>query len=599
MTSPSAGGATGSLQPPRVPQGAIAVAASSYWAVLVRRIEQWIRVEGAWWATSFVFHMLLMCVLMFIGMQVRERVIEDEAPVIEASREEPKMPPPQLDHFELGDAPLEPTELTTETLTLTQPPGDGAFGETDEYYDDSPIFTPRGGGMPWSATVGPTLGGIGGFDIKGIGPGPAVIGKGGVGIGLGEGTSPGAGGPGIGFGGRGTGSRKAMVGRYGGTRRSERAVGAALSWIARHQLADGSWSLAGYQTRCKDRSCTGPGTAQADAGATALALLPFLAADQTHQRKGPYQQTVWKGLYWLMRNQRPDGNLAARASPTMYSHCLATIVLCEAYGLSRMAHKPDPVIQKAAQQAVFFIQSAQNSSTGGWRYEPGQEGDTSVVGWAVMALKSAQMAGLSVDPRCFEGAKQFLKSCSHGNYGGRFSYVPNSSPSLAMTAVGLLCYQYMGSRPDDPAIVEGMQVLMANLPDPAQSPQELYYWYYATQVMHNVPGPDWDKWNRQMRKTLIETQCKEPKTCAEGSWDPKDITWGAQGGRLFATSLSALTLEVYYRYLPLFKLDAEALPKPGAAGAAGLAPALPAAPGPAGGGKAPAEAAAGRAAPAN
>ena len=31
--------------------------------------------------------------------------------------------------------------------------------------------------------------------------------------------------------------------------------------------------------------------------------------------------------------------------------------------------------------------------------------------------------------------------------------------------------------------------------------------------------------------------------------------WGPQGGRLMMTSLAALTLEVYYRYLPLYKLD--------------------------------------------
>jgi cell division septation protein DedD len=98
---------------------------------------------------------------------------------------------------------------------------------------------------------------------------------------------------------------------------------------------------------------------------------------------------------------------------------------------------------------------------------------------------------------------------------------------------------------------------MANQPNPQA--RNNYYWYYATQVMHNVPGPDWDTWNRQMRRVLIESQCKEG--CAEGSWDPVKPTKEAladQAGRLALTSLSALTLEVYYRYLPLYKLDTEA-----------------------------------------
>ena len=97
---------------------------------------------------------------------------------------------------------------------------------------------------------------------------------------------------------------------------------------------------------------------------------------------------------------------------------------------------------------------------------------------------------------------------------------------------------------------------MENMPDPKS--RDIYYWYYATQVMHNMCDADWDTWNRKMRKLLVETQCKTG--CATGSWDPIVPTqdnWGALGGRVMMTSLSALTLEVYYRYLPLYQLDKE------------------------------------------
>jgi hypothetical protein len=107
-----------------------------------------------------------------------------------------------------------------------------------------------------------------------------------------------------------------------------------------------------------------------------------------------------------------------------------------------------------------------------------------------------------------------------------------------------------------PAMLEGTTYLMQNLPD--AGPRNIYYWYYATQVMHNQPGYEWDTWNRKMRRILIDTQKKDGS--ASGSWDPvepsKDL-WGEIGGRLMITSLSALTLEVYYRYLPLYKLDRE------------------------------------------
>jgi hypothetical protein len=126
-----------------------------------------------------------------------------------------------------------------------------------------------------------------------------------------------------------------------------------------------------------------------------------------------------------------------------------------------------------------------------------------------------------------------------------------------MTAVGLLCLQYGGMRRTDPQMAEGVTALMRGMPDPKGGGRNLYFWYYATQVMHNVSGPDWDTWNRRMRNILLDTQCKT-NNCAMGSWDPDKPTkdaWGEAGGRLMVTSLSALTLEVYYRYLPLYKLE--------------------------------------------
>jgi hypothetical protein len=166
-----------------------------------------------------------------------------------------------------------------------------------------------------------------------------------------------------------------------------------------------------------------------------------------------------------------------------------------------------------------------------------------------------------------------LKTVSFGGQGGgRFTYMPGARLAdsddyeRATTAIGLLCQQYLHMPRTDPAMVEGTSFLMQNLP--GSGVRNVYYWYYATQVMHNQPGPQWDTWNRKMRRLLIDTQCKEG--CAAGSWDPakptKDI-WGDAGGRLMVTSLSALTLEVYYRYLPLYKLDRDsdeaAAAKPG------------------------------------
>ena len=70
-------------------------------------------------------------------------------------------------------------------------------------------------------------------------------------------------------------------------------------------------------------------------------------------------------------------------------------------------------------------------------------------------------------------------------------------------------------------MLEGKQYLLANLPD-VEHCRNIYYWYYATMAMHNFLGPEWDAWNRKVRRVLIQTQAKEG--CAAGSWDPRRPT---------------------------------------------------------------------------
>ncbi len=511
--------------------------------------KAWIVHEGPWWACSFVFHLTLVCSLALVSSKVIEKVV-DEAP----SFEEANVPqtvevPQQIERFEVSQTPEDPTELSNETLSLEKP---AQMTQDEKHYDDSSKLLEQGGGGRPMAASQTNLGGLGGFDIQGIGNGPAVRGKGGVGGGVGTGTHAGSGGDDLGFATR-TGHRKAMLGSGGGTRQSERAVAGALNWLARHQSRDGSWSLTNYKANCKDPSCSGDAKVGSyESAATALALLPFLGAGQTH-KSGIYKKTVYAGVAYLIKNQKPiDGDL--RMGQTMYAHGLAAIALCECYGISG-----DKQVGRAAQAALNFIMQAQDPAGGGWRYGPREPGDTSVTGWQLMALKSGQMAYLTVSPVVFERAKVFLKLCSGGKHGGLFSYMPAGQVAngdiRAVTSVSLLCHQYMHMPRTDPAMIEGTTLLMQNLPDP--NVRNVYYWYYATQVMHNQPGPNWDTWNRKMRRTLIDAQCKENE-CAAGSWDPlkpNPDAWGAQGGRLMMTSLSALTLEVYYRYLPLYKIE--------------------------------------------
>ncbi len=507
---------------------------------LWQRFKDWVRTELVWYAGSFSFHLLGLSLLLLLpnfgGSSDQDDMgwVESKANDEVQKKEDWTFERPPID----GLDPIEPDRNLVVDPTL-RPPAPAALVE--EYNNEEKIFEHRGGGTP----TGEQKVGSGGNGAMTFGHGFKVDGDLGIGGGVGTGTKSGSGGDGTGFGGIGRGHVKPGDGHSGP---SQYAVNAALVWLANHQDYDGHWSLQHFTHECKDKTCTGEGELSADAGATAMGLLPFLAADQTHKSKGKYKEHVRKGLQWLIAHQQADGNLAKGAAQMMYSHGLATIALCEAYGLTG-----DRSVGVAAQGAVNFILSAQNTADGGWRYNPQDPGDTSVVGWQLMALKSAQMAGLNVGGSVFSGTSKWLDSVAVHD-GAEYAYQPNQGPSPTMTSVGLLCRQYLGAKRDNPMLTGGMAYLMNHMPD--EGLPNIYYWYYATQVMHNMNGYEWDTWNRKMRELLVHTQVRNTKDCANGSWAPGNDAWGRRGGRLMQTSLSCLTLEVYYRYLPLFKADA-------------------------------------------
>jgi hypothetical protein len=93
--------------------------------------------------------------------------------------------------------------------------------------------------------------------------------------------------------------------------------------------------------------------------------------------------------------------------------------------------------------------------------------------------------------------------------------------------------------------------------NPPGAHKNMYYYYYASQVMHHFGGESWAKWNDKMRKVLVDTQVKAAAGGGDvvGSWSSAGDAHGGPGGRLMITSLSILTLEVYYRHLPLYYRD--------------------------------------------
>ncbi len=348
-----------------------------------------------------------------------------------------------------------------------------------------------------------------------------------------------------------------MIRREGGSAESEKAVEAGLAWIARHQRPDGAWSLDTHPM-CKAASCPDEETPLvSDTAATGLALLPMLAAGHTHTKKGLYQKPLERGLFWLVKMQQPSGEIFVGGGKhtRFYSHAIATMALCEAYGITKDKRLRDP-----AQKAIFFINRSQNKIDGGWRYFVGEAGDTSVLGWQIFAMRSAHLAGLEVNRSVLKRAREFLNRMATDPAGSTYAYMQGRRMSYSMTAEGLVCRQLMGWSREHPGMLAGTAMVAAHLD--ASEERNIYYWYYATQLLHNMHNKDWERWNQKVRDGLISIQTPGGG-CDGGSWDPsmpQEDLWGTMGGRLYTTSLSLLTLEVYYRYLPLYRDPGDEMP---------------------------------------
>ncbi|MFP6617903.1 MAG: prenyltransferase/squalene oxidase repeat-containing protein [Pirellulaceae bacterium] len=341
--------------------------------------------------------------------------------------------------------------------------------------------------------------------------------------------------------------RQQSLQKFGGNARSEAAVHAALQWLVNHQGDNGGWSPraleGGVERRIGGHDRKGAG-GQADTGISGLVLLAFLGNGQT-QWEGVHRQVVKKGLEYLTRQQAQDGNLAgsARLFARMYCHGMATLALSEAYAMTGDARLAAPV-----QRAARYTMWAQHPRSGGWRYQSGDRGDMSQFGWQVMALRSAQCAGVEWSATTRQLNTRFLRSVLHGKAGGLASYRPLQQPSRTMTAEAMVCRAFLNWPRNEAAIQEGVQYILRELPGSGK--KNFYYWYYASLALHQIQGPAWPRWNQALQTELLRLQRREDPW--EGSWDP-DTVWGAYGGRAYSTAMAALCLEVYYRYLPLYQ----------------------------------------------
>lgn len=355
-----------------------------------------------------------------------------------------------------------------------------------------------------------------------------------------------------------TGSTKTkLIREMGGNADSERAVALALAWLAKQQKPDGGWQFETGEWK-DDR-----------VAATGLALLPFLGAGCTHKpgrddTANRYQKAVADGIAFLKKACPKDGPNAGKfdGAATATAQALAALALCEVYGMTR-----DADLRPFAQAAINAVQKSQ-AADGGWSDAPGGKSDITVVGWQVQALQAAKLTkSLTVDDQVIRKMTGFLNAVASGARRATYGTTDKSDakPGTAATAVGLLCRYYTdGWGPYHPGMVDGVAGLTKNAPDGKGALRDTLYFHHATRVIAFYDGEEWKTWNEGpkgpdgvrkggMRDWLVNAQAR-PDNEFGGSWGAEG-EWGKRVGRLGTTALNALTLEVYYRQLPMYKRD--------------------------------------------
>ena len=344
-----------------------------------------------------------------------------------------------------------------------------------------------------------------------------------------------------------------------GELQADEIVERGLGWLAAAQEEDGRWTLGPYHPK----GVGGAVRLQSDTAATGLALLTFLGAGYDHF-DGRHREVVRRGLEWLGSVQKADGDLFVPADPVsnscawMYSHGIATMALCEAVGMTG-----DPLLRPAAEKAIGFIVASQQAERGGWRYQPRADSDLSVSGWMLVALRAGTLAGLTVPDETYDGVRRLLDESANPDKLGHYLYnalSPEQRPSdlsaASMTALGSLMRLHTGTPRTDPPLGAAAASLAAMKPAYGTRQvrtRDAYLWYYASQVLVQTGGPEWDAWYGQLCTALEAEQVSDGENA--GSWEPLGTVpdrWGAFGGRLYVTALHLLALEVPYRHLPTY-----------------------------------------------
>lgn len=312
--------------------------------------------------------------------------------------------------------------------------------------------------------------------------------------------------------------------------KADQAIERGLEYLRRTQEADGAW---------KAGSAKNPAI-------TSLAVMAFLSAGHV-PGEGKYGDTVERGIAWVMKSQKANGLLATEGHHEMYHHGICTLMLAEAAGMA--PGKLGDEIRQKLEKAVPVILDAQRKTgphKGGWRYtRVGSDGDISVTGWQVMALRAAKNLGCDVPPGAIDQAVDYIKSCQDPASGG-FKYMPGAGVTVPCTGTSILGLVLCGKKfHQAPEVQKAGAYLLKNPPRWGRH-HFFYEVYYGSQANFQLGGNYWSFYKPQLHEALLRNQQ------TNGSW-----TTGDGYGPNYGTAMAILALTVEYRFLPIYQRGEE------------------------------------------
>lgn len=369
-----------------------------------------------------------------------------------------------------------------------------------------------------------------------------------------------------------------------------KVVDDGLAWLARHQDEDGSWRGRHVVDRCGPKHCWAPegDHDDFDTGLTGLAVLAFLRAGHvpgtSKEIVDPLTNTPFKpaevvtrGLEWLRKHQSTSGEFAAGSRSFVYDEALAELAMSEACGLTK-----DPHWQASAQHGADALVRAQRTNPAGkgawgWHYAPlesvppeqASASDTSATGWCVVALSTAQSAGIQVEKTAFQGALDFADfvCCKDGLVGyvnadtaGQAVMGPHDEFKYhagTMSALGILIRLDSGTAATNSFFDLAAREILKDMPAAGADTLSIdyYSWFQGSSALNRLdemqpkkartaktPKKYAEAWNHALAETVAALQDHTADRCSQGGWVVSD-RWSHSGGPVYSTAMALLALE--------------------------------------------------------